>query len=191
MKANVYDFDKTIFRGDSTVRFFLYCLVKQPDIIFTLIRIVPTGVSFVLGRKTKTAWKEHFYRFLHHIKDMDQCLMEFWNKNEKRIARYYLDQHQEQDVIISASPEFLLRPICEKLEIKNLIGSKVDPMTGIYDGENCWGEEKVKRLKKEMPELEIIQFYSDSLSDSPLAKCAEKAFLVKGETRIPWPEKHL
>ena len=31
---NVYDFDDTIYAGDSTVDFFFYCLKKKPAIVY-------------------------------------------------------------------------------------------------------------------------------------------------------------
>lgn len=30
---NVYDFDKTIYAGDSTIDFYLFCLKRQPAIL--------------------------------------------------------------------------------------------------------------------------------------------------------------
>ena len=33
---NVYDFDKTIYDGDSTIDFYFYCLKKHPKIILCL-----------------------------------------------------------------------------------------------------------------------------------------------------------
>ncbi len=30
---NVYDFDGTIYSGDSTIDFYLFCLRKQPEIL--------------------------------------------------------------------------------------------------------------------------------------------------------------
>ena len=88
-------------------------------------------------------------------------------------------------MIISASPEFLLKPICKKLGIKYLIASRVDPSTGMYLGENCYGEEKVRRFKKQF-DTKPEEFYSDSLSDAPMANIAEKAFLVDDDILIPW-----
>ncbi|MDE6357601.1 MAG: haloacid dehalogenase-like hydrolase, partial [Eubacteriales bacterium] len=92
------------------------------------------------------------------------------------------------DIIISASPEFLLKPICEKLGIKYLIASKVDKKTGKYEGLNCYGAEKVIRLNKEMPNTEIREFYSDSFSDEPLAELADKSYIVLGEELFDWWE---
>ncbi len=72
-----------------------------------------------------------------------------------------------------------MKPICERLGIKNLMASKVDKHTGLYDGENCWGEEKVKRLYEKFPNAKCEEFYSDSLSDTPLAELADKAMDYK------------
>ena len=35
-------------------------------------------------------------------------------------------------------------------------------------------------------EVDIDEFYSDSRSDAPLARMAKRAYLVKGETLLPW-----
>ena len=94
-------------------------------------------------------------------------------------------QQREDDVIISASPEFLLKPICIRLGISNLMASVVDKRTGMYLGINCHGEEKVRRFYKKFNQ-EIDEFYSDSFSDAPLANIAKKAYLVDGDILIPW-----
>ena len=38
------------------------------------------------------------------------------------------------------------------------MASKVDKHTGLYDGENCWGEEKVKRLYEKFQMLNVRNF---------------------------------
>ena len=101
---------------------------------------------------------------------------------------FYLKQKQSNDIIISASPNFLLAPICNKLKIKYLIASQVDKFSGKYIGLNCYGEEKVKRFEKVFSLNCIDNFYSDSLSDTPIAKYAKHAFLVSKNSIINWKE---
>ena len=98
---------------------------------------------------------------------------------------YYLAQKKEDDVIVSASPEFLLKPLEKHLNI-HVIASKVSPTDGTPLSENCYYEEKVKRFREIYPDALIDDFYSDSYSDEPLAKLAKRAFIVKGEECIPW-----
>ena len=68
----------------------------------------------------------------------------------------------------------------------------MDKHTAKIDGLNCHGKEKVRRFYKEFPEDTVVEnFYSDSLTDTPLAKLADKAYLIvdKGQTPVPWPDK--
>ena len=45
----------------------------------------------------------------------------------------------------------------------------------------------MRRLRENRPEVEIEQFYSDSMNDLPLAKLARSAYMVKGDERKPFP----
>lgn len=184
---NAYDFDETIYRGDSTRDFYFYSLKKD----LTLLRFLPYQgfhfLKFALKIISKTKFKENFYIFLTGIKDIDTQINSFWKEHEKNIKSWYIKQKNDDDVIISASPEFLLKPVSEKMNFK-LIASRVDKLNGKTYGENCWGEEKVNRLREIMPEAKIDKFYSDSLSDTPLALISDKAFIVRGDELINWKE---
>lgn len=180
---NVYDFDGTIYDGDSTVDFFLFALKSNPSLIRYVPRQACGFLLYGLRRINKTKLKEYFFSFLSGM-DAEKWAEDFWNQNQYRIYKWYLDQQKPDDIIISASPEFLLKPICRRLGIHHLIASKVDSETGKFVGENCRGQEKVQRLKSEYNTNHIDSFYSDSLSDLPLAEIADKAFLVdKGIVR--------
>ena len=113
-------------------------------------------------------------------------ITDFWNINIEKIKPFYKNQQQKDDVIISASPEFLLAPICKTLKINYLMASVVDEHTGKYSGINCHGEEKVRRYREMFGDTKIHEFYSDSYSDTPLAKISEKAFIVKGNRLLDW-----
>ena len=140
---------------------------------------------YVFKKGTKTQFKEVMYRFLRYC-DTEKDVADYWNVNIKKIKRYYLKQQRPDDVVVSASSYFLLKPICERLGIKHLIASNVDPSTGKYIGENCHGKEKVRRFREEFGEAQIDAFYSDSHSDDPMAETAKKAFLIKGEEILDW-----
>lgn len=185
---NIYDFDKTIYDGDSTAAFIKHCAKRYKK---TLITAIPTAWAFLLytiGIYTKTQFKECMYRFLKYIPDIDNALEDFWDKHERNILDYYKKQMQDDDIIISASPEFLLKPICKRLGIKHLIASRVDKSTGKYTGENCWGKEKVTRLYDEYKISHCDNFYSDSYSDTPLAEIADRAFIVRRNELSGWNE---
>lgn len=183
---NIYDFDETIYDSDSTKDFYFYCLKRYPKMILTVPCMIWSFFLYILGIKTKTEFKEKMYSFLRYVKDIDKTIDSFWNENEHKVKKWYTDRHLDDDIIISASPEFLLEPVCRRLGINHLIASRVDKYTGKYTGENCWGEEKVKRLFQKLPDAVCNEFYSDSLSDTPLARLAEKAMIIRGTELIEW-----
>ena len=185
--VNVYDFDNTIYNGDSTADFIIYSLKKHPKIFVTFPETFKAFIKFyVLKKGSKTQFKEVLYRLLKYC-DTEKDVHEFWETHMKNIKKWYLDSKKENDVIISASPEFLLKIPCENLGIKYLMASRVDPHTGLYDGENCHGEEKVRRFYEKFSEnIQVDNFFSDSYSDTPLAKISSKSYIVKGNKLLDW-----
>ena len=181
---NVYDFDKTIFRGDSTARFFGFCLKRHPLIARRLPVVSFEALLLLTGKTDKTGFKGRLFSFLRNIPDVEAEVAAFWSENAGRIKPWYLAQKRPDDLVISAGPEFLLRPVCPRL-----IASRVDPKTGAYSGRNCDGEEKLLRFRSEFGDAAIDAFYSDSMSDAPLAKAAARAYLVKGDQVSPWPDR--
>ena len=183
---NVYDFDNTIFRGDSTAKFYFYCLVRYPKMVIHLPATALAGLKFLMGIYTKTRFKETLYRFLRCVPNVEGAVASFWDKQEKNIKDWYFLNHRDDDVVISASPEFLLDGICKKLRVEKLMASRVDPKTGLYNGENCHGAEKVRRFREIYESQQIEEFYSDSRSDTPLAEISLYPFLVSGNRIEKW-----
>lgn len=183
---NVYDFDGTLYEGDSTADFLRFCALRHPRVVATLPATALAAIS-CLGFHyiTKTQFKEMLYRFLPKVPDIHREVEEFWRQNERKIAGPCPIQPGE--LVISAGPEFLLQPVCEKRGWQ-LIASQVDPITGHTLGPNCSGEEKVVRLRERFPEEPVERFYSDSRSDDPLAALAQEAFMVKDGRLEPWPQ---
>lgn len=186
---NVYDFDNTILRGDSETLFFVYCLARRPRMWLDVPGQAANGLLFLLKIREKQAFKERMQRFLTMIGDVDEAVDAFWKANWKRIKPWYFERHRPDDVVISASPEFLILPACRKLGVGRVMGSPVDKHTGRFFGPNCHGREKVRRFRAAYPDGRIDEFFSDSYSDAPLAQLARTAYLVKGEKLLPWGNK--
>lgn len=183
---NVFDFDKTIYDGDSTLDFYIFCLCKNP----LLCRYIPSQIFAVIkyhvGHSNITQTKEICYSFLNSTHDIEELIEEFWDKNMKKIKTWYLHKHQDDDVIISASPEFLLYPACQRLGVSTLIASLVNPENGKHTGKNCSGDEKVRRFKERYTTESIDEFYSDSNSDIYLARMSKSAYRVSGNRIEEW-----
>ena len=183
---NVYDFDNTILRGDSSVRFFAYCLAHYPRMWADLPGQTANALLFILKLRKKQAFKQRMFHYLSLIGDVDAAVEGFWRANLSRVKAWYPPRHRPDDVVISASPEFLIRPACQSLGVNCVIGSPVEKHTGLFMGPNCHGAEKVSRFHARFPGATIDEFFSDSRSDDPLARLAKKAWLVKGERLREW-----
>ena len=183
---NAYDFDKTIYDGDSTIDFYWHCIKKFPQIILCLPSQIMAAIKYKLKVIDKTTFKEKFYCFFKKVPDIDREVINFWDKNDHKIKKWYINQKKEDDVILSASPEFLLYEVCDRIGVKNLIASRVDRSTGKYTGDNCYGKEKLRRFYQKYPNEIIDEFYSDSYSDEPIAKVARESFIVSKEMIRKW-----
>lgn len=186
---NCYDFDKTIFYPDSSACFYRWCLKKYPGLILpTLPRSAVYALRYKLGSMSAKQLKQQLFSFLPKLRNVDEEVLSFWNEHRAGIGDWYLKQKKSDDVIISASPEFLLEPVCRELGV-TLIATRMDKHTGIISGNNCHDVEKVPRFYERFPGAHVDEFYSDSLTDSPMAELADRAFMLKKHRISPWPEK--
>ena len=93
-----------------------------------------------------------------------------------------------KNLIISASPACIIEPIARRLGV-NFMATEYDREYGVLLNNLMYAREKAKYIFDHgFPAIE--NFYSDSLADTPLALCAEKAHLVtnKASTVIDWPD---
>lgn len=174
---NVYDFDGTVYDGDSTMDFYLFSLRKSPKLFITLFSNFINIVCFKLKLITRSEFKERFYKLFLPKIDTNKFVKQFWQTYEQKIKKWYLAQKQPTDLIISASADFLLEPICQKLSVL-FLASKVDSKTGKLLSPNLRGVEKVKFFKKHYLNQSINNFYTDHISDKPMMELAKHCFLV-------------
>ena len=185
---NVYDFDKTVVYPDSGFTFFGFCFRRH---WFRMLRHMPrVGLEllrFALKRKNGSP-RGNFYVFLRSLPDWREEVRLFWEQNADAMLKpWYLKQKRPDDIIISCTAHFLLEPMCEQLGVR-LLATEVCLETYRLTGHSCYGHEKVRRFHEAYPGVEIDEFYSDSLADSPLANIAKQAFFVIDDEILPWPD---
>ena len=186
---NVYDFDGTIFPSDCSVGFCIWCMNRHPKLWFTFApKVIKNVILKRKGKMSEATMQRKFFGYLTLIDDFDKQIERYWDKNEKKIAPWYLAQKRSDDLIISASPDCIIGPIAKRLGV-NYIATEYDREFGVYLNNMMYAKEKARYIIDHGFPV-IDNFYSDSLADTPLALCAEKAHLVtkKASTVIDWPE---
>ena len=181
MRIDVYDFDGTIYDGDSTVDFWLYCLRRKPSLLRFLPRQALAGLMMAVKAWDFTRGKGVFLRFLAAI-DGEALARDFWNnpRTLEKVGAWFGTRPRDLPfVIASASPQFMLTPIAERLGALHLVATRVDLATGRLEGENCRAAEKISRLHKLLGDFSVRAMYTDNVkADGPLLALADERYLV-------------
>ncbi|WP_123053447.1 HAD-IB family hydrolase [Clostridium sp. JN-1] len=196
-KLAIFDVDYTLTKRETLAEFYLFMLTKNPKLIMHLPKSIVSAFFYVFKVFNAAKAKENFIAFIDGIeeKKMKSLVEEFY---EKRLSKIFykdaidtmkkLKKQGCKIYLISASAEFYLNELYKIEEVDKVIGTKFTCEHGIYRrkiiGENCKGEEKVKRLmsvlKEENIEVDFKNSYmfSDSLSDMPLFKLVGNPYLI-------------
>lgn len=193
IKVALFDIDKTLIRGDSMFSLLKYTLKKYPKSKWKLPKLFLVLVLYKLGVINTKKAKENMFYTLNYLNDEE--LEEFYNDVVKttiyndaikeikklRVDGYYI-------LLVSASPECYLKFFEVEEYVDGVIGTKLHFENNKYvnkiDGENCKGEEKVRRINTYLKERNLSidkensLAYSDSLSDLPMFNLVKKAYLI-------------
>ena len=189
-KIVFFDFDGTITTDDSLLkfirfvvgdrRFLLGLVVLSPMLVLYKLKLIPNykAKQYMLSWFFKGMSKEAFlkvaneYSLVHIDKILRPKAIEKinWHKNQGHKV-----------VVVSASIECWLRPWCEKNGLE-LIATKLeikdDIVTGKLLSKNCYGVEKVNRIKEiyNLKDFEYIYSYGDSSGDKQMLELAHEKF---------------
>lgn len=183
ININVYDFDNTIYNGESTLDFYFYCVKHHPMLLrylfVILVSLVKYKMCIISKEELMELCKKYVRGFLKDCPDAENLAVKFWDRYSDKLKPFYKDLHKDDDCIISASFGFLLRPIMQKIGVSNLVCSELDFKTGNIE-KLCFREYKKDLFLKKYGECKIEKFYTDSLNDLPIILMSEKAYIVKG-----------
>jgi phosphatidylglycerophosphatase C len=182
-----FDLDGTITRRDSTAAF---CLATVPLRRLGPVLAVraPWLAAYQLGLAGRTALKESLLTAL--FGGMEERLLAAraagWATTElPRLVRpAALDRlrwHQSRGhrvVLVSASLEVLVEPWARTIGVDDVLATRLETrdgrVTGRLDGPNCYGAEKVARLRALVGDLDGLELYAygDSRGDRELLAAA-------------------
>ena len=182
----IYDFDGTIYDGDSCRDIVKYGLRKHPFItIRALKKANKLNKEYKAGLISFDKVKQTLLSFIFQIHNYPKFINKFVSSHMKKIKPFYNSRKTEHDLIASASYDLWISIFARKLGVKYVIATKTN-FEGAIVGPNCKGIEKVKRIKELFPNAKIVCSYSDSSVDIPILEMAPVSYVVEGDTLITY-----
>ena len=190
-RVAVFDFDVTITRKDTLIEFIRFAkgsaalywgmLIHMPWLVLMKLHLYDNG-------KTKERVFSWFFREMP-IEEFNKLGKRFYETQADRLlsddALRAIKEHKQKGdkvVILSASIENWVRPFASALQAEGLLGTQTEVQNGMLTGKfatnNCYGQEKVERLKKWIVENRIVEpyiiAYGDSRGDKELLEFANE-----------------
>lgn len=189
-KLALFDFDGTITTKDTMAALAQYQEGKTAYLL-ALARLSPVLIQYKLklipNTKAKTSFLTYFFGGLQE-EQFNRLCQSFANEIIPGLIRpgalkkiEALKKANYRVTVVSASAENWVKPWTEKYSL-DLLASTLEVqnnlITGKLVGENCYGEEKVRRLKNylDINQYEEIQAYGDTSGDLPMLKMASENF---------------
>ncbi len=192
-----FDFDGTISFKDSFIEFIRFthgslrlylCVLSNAPFIFL----------FYLNLYPNQKLKERFFSFFYKGVSEDKLIQEgkqFTNEILKHICYDYalkrIEWHKTQDhdiYLLTASSSIWLGHWCKHNDLK-IIGTNFETLNGKYtgkiDGKNCYGIEKIIRIKPILNNYKVSYGYGDSQSDKHYLKQMTYSYLQALKNEIP------
>lgn len=182
MLIDVYDFDGTLYDGDSTADYVLFCLRRHPSLVLVLPRVIAAAARLAIRRIGLTEFKSALFGAMSRRIDLEAEAERFWRdaRTRKKLGAWIEKTPRDLPIVIaSASPEFELRHAAAILGVGTLIGTRCEQGTGRLIGRNCKGEEKISRIREAVGEFTVRAMYTDDAkADAPLLAIAKERYLV-------------
>lgn len=190
MRLALFDMDGTITTKDSLIRFLIYSH-GYPKYLLGMLLHSHYLFAYKLGiypnYKAKEKIISHFFRGWRA--DQFQRLAQQYSSEEldkitRPKAMQRIQWHHEQGhkiVVVSASIEDWLAEWCNKHGVE-LISTQLkyhnDCLTGEFATKNCYGAEKVARIKAryDLSKFDYIYAYGDSSGDKEMLNLANEKF---------------
>ena len=182
-----FDFDGTLTTHDSFTAFLAWKAEPFPYLV-GLIRLIPHLLAYCLNHDRGRLKAAASARFLGGepigkiAAEADAFATEKAQSLLRPDAVHAWRNWRAQGailVIVTATPDVVVRPFARALGADLLIGTKLalddeGCVTGKFDGPNCRGKEKVARLKEAFGEdVTLAAAYGDTAGDREMLRLAE------------------
>ena len=190
----LFDFDGTLIRGDSIVRFVRYAHARGLTGAGGLARAALWAAAYGLHLTTAERAQRESLSFLAGREQggvealgrtfcREELLPRLYPQGVEELRRRHAEGAEV--LLVTASPSFYLEALKEELPIQRIIGTRMHVENGVYTGliagENCRGVQKPLRLAEDLAARgDMVDYasswaYGDSAGDAPmLALCGHK-----------------
>lgn len=156
-----FDLDGTLTEGGSVFHWLMHVAGRRPVLMSAARLLLPLTIgAWRSGHAADSAKERLFHRVLagrdvERVRSIsrDFALAHLHEKGRRRVIerlRWHLASGHDV-VIVSASPQLYVDVITEALGAHGGLGTRLEvrdgKLTGHYDGANCRGEEKLRRLQ--------------------------------------------
>ena len=185
-----FDFDGTITKKDSLIDFIRF-VVGDIKFFFGFVFLIPMLILFKLkiinNNRAKEILLSYFFKGWSEAKFVELTNSYSLNNINKILRPQALERinwHKKQDhriVVVTASIDHWILPWCEQNNL-DLIATKLEikngKISGKYLGKNCYGIEKVNRIKElyDLSKYNKIYAYGDSKGDKEMLALADESF---------------
>ena len=182
----VFDFDNTIYNGESMVDFFHF-VIKKKEKFKKYEGLVDKLLFLYKHNLLPMKLVKHYINKYSNELDVNvtndkikSTIDEFWKTHKDKIDKEMIKKISKDDVIMTASVDILIDPIKKELKTKNIY-------TSITDIENkdlkfiCYSENKLKKFQEIYKDKFIDELYTDSYADKPLMSISKKVYMVNKE----------
>ncbi len=183
-KIYLFDFDGTIYKGDSFIHFTFF----SQSFFYFINFWIKVFFAIIIGRPLSNVKESFFLNFKGMDRnDFQTICNDFASKklikNIKSSFLEYVDKIDDSSeiVIVTASIENYIKPWCKEKGFK-LISTRLEYknnlITGKFQTPNCNGDEKVKRIKNvyELSKFDEIIAFGDTGGDIPMLKLGTESF---------------
>ncbi|MCU4611479.1 HAD-IB family hydrolase [Acinetobacter parvus] len=194
----LFDFDGTLYPKDSFTGFIFYTLSKQ-HIVKKGFKILPWIQAYYLRLYPAHAMRPRLFQsmfkgiaanFLQNLaQEYAQQLIQ--NLDQELLQQLRLHQQQgDHIVLVSASIDLYLVPICEFLNIELICTAteiKNGLLTGHYSSEDCSCEQKKLRILQQynLEDYQYIYAYGNSEEDLDMLSLADHPYMMGENKSLP------
>ncbi|MGH9029587.1 MAG: HAD-IB family hydrolase [Acidimicrobiales bacterium] len=156
-----FDLDGTLIRRGSSWQFLVAMVGLRRVALATLVVLPKLVLAAVLGGAAADDAKEAL--FMRTLEGLDLAATapraarfgtDHYRRHARADVRARLEWHRARGhllVVVSASPELYVRTVGDELAVNEVVATRLEVgpdgrLTGRYDGHNCRGAQKVRRL---------------------------------------------